>query len=478
MKKNGLFKLIAGTLLLAMILTFAIPGSSGERNYLGIGTAVISIAQTLSYFTDTIVLILLIGGFYGILNKTGAYKKLIDSIVTKYKDNKNFLVAVIIIFALIASLTGISLPLFIFVPFVISIILLMGYDKLVALASTIGAILVGLLGGIFVTFVDFNSYTFSLITLEDLLDLEKYSNIFPKIFLLVIAVGLLVLYVFKHIKAVEEKKVKYEIKDDTDILITEVKGSYKNIKVWPLITVFSVVILFLILGLTPWNSLFGLDIFNKFHDWILGIKIGDFSVFGNIISNTFPALGNWLSIGNVGNQLMTINLLVVATIAIAIIYRVKLEDALNGFVEGMRKMVPTASMMILALAVLVFVFNNGFMTSIVKWTVDLTGGFNVALSSSLVVIGSFLHVDYFYTIVGVLSPLMEQITDTAVNPVLAVMFQSLYYLTMLIAPTSVILVAALTYLNVPYKEWFKFIWRLALELLIVIFVILCILLII
>ena len=91
MKKNGLFKLIAGTLLLAMILTFAIPGSSGERNYLGIGTAVISIAQTLSYFTDTIVLILLIGGFYGILNKTGAYKKLIDSIVTKYKDNKNFL---------------------------------------------------------------------------------------------------------------------------------------------------------------------------------------------------------------------------------------------------------------------------------------------------------------------------------------------------------------------------------------------------
>ena len=198
MKKNGLFKLIAGTLLLAMILTFAIPGSSGERNYLGIGTAVISIAQTLSYFTDTIVLILLIGGFYGILNKTGAYKKLIDSIVTKYKDNKNFLVAVIIIFALIASLTGISLPLFIFVPFVISIILLMGYDKLVALASTIGAILVGLLGGIFVTFVDFNSYTFNLITLEDLLDIEKYSNIFPKIFLLVIAVGLLILYVFKH----------------------------------------------------------------------------------------------------------------------------------------------------------------------------------------------------------------------------------------------------------------------------------------
>ena len=68
--------------------------------------------------------------------------------------------------------------------------------------------------------------------------------------------------------------------------------------------------------------------------------------------------------------------------------------------------------------------------------------------------------------------------DELLVAISGVVFQSLYYLTMLIAPTSVILVAALTYLNVPYKEWFKFIWRLALELLIVIFVILCILLII
>ena len=311
MKKNGLFKLIAGTLLLVVILTFAIPGTNDTRNYLGIGSAVISVVQTLSYFTDPIILILVIGGFYGVLNKTGAYKKLLDTIVTKYKENKNFLIFVIVAFALLASLTGITLPLLIFVPFAISIILLMGYDKLVALVSTIGAILVGLLGGIFGTFVDYNSYQFSLITLEDLLELDKFANIFPKIFLLVIAVGLLVLYVFKHIKKVESKKVKYEIKDDTDILITEVKGSYKNIKIWPLITVFGIVIGLLILGLTPWNSLFGLDIFDKFHEWLLGLEISGFSVYGNIVSNTFPAFGNWASLGNVGNQLMTINLILV-----------------------------------------------------------------------------------------------------------------------------------------------------------------------
>jgi len=476
MKKNGLFKLIMATLLLVVILTFAIPTSDGTRVYLGLGTAMLNIIQTLSYFTDTIILILVIGGFYGVLNKTGAYKKLLDSIVTKYKENKNFLVFVIIAFALVASLTGISLPLVIFVPFVISILLLMGYDKLVAITSTIGAILVGLLGGIFGTFVDFNAYTFSLITLEELLELEKYSNIFPKIFLFAITVGLLILYVFKHIKKVETKKVKYDIKDDTDLLITEVKGSYKNIKTWPLITVFALVIILLVLGLTPWSSLFEITIFDQFHEWLLGLEINGFSVYGNIISNVYPSFGNWASIGNVGNQLMVINLLLIATIAVALIYKVKLEETLNGFVDGMKKMLPTAAMVILANAVLVFTFNNGFATTVVKWATDLTGSFNILISSLLTILGSLFHSDYFYTIIGVLSPMIEAVGEASINPVIAIMFQSLYYLTMLIAPTSIILIIGLTYLNIPYKEWFKFIWRLLLQILIVIFVIMLVLL--
>ena len=48
---------------------------------------------------------------------------------------------------------------------------------------------------------------------------------------------------------------------------------------------------------------------------------------------------------------------------------------------------------------------------------------------------------------------------------------------MLVGPTSVMLIFGLSYLNIPYKEWLKYIWRLIVQLFILIFVILCLMLI-
>ena len=283
MKKNGLLKVIFGVFALVILLTFIIPTTSGERSYLGIGQFVMNIIQSLAFFTDPVLLIIVIGGFYGVLNKTDGYKKILDKIALKYKDNRNFIIFIILAFALVAALSGISLPLLVFVPFVVSIILLMGYDKLVALSSTIGAILVGLLGGLFNNFID-PSYG-SVTTMELSLGLESGANLLYKILLLILAVGILVLYVLKHIKNVKDKKVKYDIKDDSDILITEVKGSYKNIKTWPIVTAFVIMFVILILGLVPWNSLFEIELFNNLHTWITGLAIPEFKLFGITFSS-------------------------------------------------------------------------------------------------------------------------------------------------------------------------------------------------
>ena len=52
------------------------------------------------------------------------------------------------------------------------------------------------------------------------------------------------------------------------------------------------------------------------------------------------------------------------------------------------------------------------------------------------------------------------------------MFQSVYGLIRIVGPTSVFLIIGLSYLEVPYKSWLKYIWRFVLELLIVVFVVL------
>lgn len=483
MKKNCLLKALLCMILLVMVFTFLIPSTTGIRNYTPIGTVVLNVVQSFAYFTDPILLILLIGGFYGVLNKTGGYKKLLDSIVVKFKDNKNFIIFTIVLFAGIAAVTGISLPLLVFVPFMVSIILLMGYDKLVALSSTVGAILVGLLGGLFNNFND-PSYG-SVTNMEMMLGVDFGSNTLYKILLLLISVGLLILYVTKHIKSVKDKKVKYDIKDDTDIMINLVKGSYKSIKVWPIILVFSLMLVILILGLVPWNSLFEIEVFENFHTWLTSLTIPEFKLFGitfsefplfdNLISSSFAPFGEWTSInyGNVGNQLMTMNLIVVLTVLLIICARVKFEDAVEGFVSGVKKMIPTALLVSLAYVVLVTSFNKGFIESIIEWAMELVGGFNIVVVSLLSIIGSLFSVDFFYTVVGVFTVITGYVEDTSVISCLDVIYQAMYYLVMLIGPTSIMLIFGLSYLNIPYKEWLRYIWRFILELFILIIVILC-----
>ena len=46
---------------------------------------------------------------------------------------------------------------------------------------------------------------------------------------------------------------------------------------------------------------------------------------------------------------------------------------------------------------------------------------------------------------------------------------------MLVAPTSVVLMTVLSYLDIPYKTWFKNIWKLLLELVVVLAIIFVIL---
>ena len=80
----------------------------------------------------------------------------------------------------------------------------------------------------------------------------------------------------------------------------------------------------------------------------------------------------------------------------------------------------------------------------------------------------------FYTSAGVFTPIVSSLTENANLSIYAVMFQSIYGLIQLVGPTSLLLLVGLTYLEVPYKTWLKYIWRFLLEIIIVILVVLMI----
>ena len=481
-KKYGLFKVLAILLLMIVVATYFLKGRQGTISYLALGDVFFNYVQSFYYFFDTAIFILIVGGFYGFLNRIPAYKKTVETIANKVSTKnkeKMFVIISVIVFALLASLTGLNILLLLFVPFIVSIILLLGYDKLVALSATIGGILVGFIGGILVTFKDAASqYVISYTTFDKLVGLEgTWTNLFPKILLLVVAGGLLIFTILNHIKRIEKKEVKYEL-TKSDNLFVEVKdrsgkkveNTEKKVHLWPLGVIFGLLLIVLVLGYFPWRDLFQIECFDNFHTWLTGLKIGDYVVFTNLISSSFGAFGTW---GSLGNYMMAIFFIVLFMLILIPIYRVKFEDAMDGFIYGMKKMLPAAMITGLAYCILVCSYNNGFLETIIT-DASKSFGDNAIIHSLITILGSILNVDIFYTSAGVFTPIVSSLTDKANLSIYAVMFQSLYGLVQLVGPTSILLIIGLSYLEVPYKTWLKYIWRFIVALLIAILMVLMI----
>lgn len=462
MKKHGLLKILGILLLLVVIASYVLTGRSGIKDFIGLGDIVFNGFKSVYYFFYIVIFILFIGGFYGVLNKSASYQKLLDNIATKAKPlGKKFIFVTILLFAVIASVTGITLPLLIFVPFVIAIILLTGYDKLVAITSTVVSMMIGYIGGIFVTF--FNPNTYGMTTYETFVgEANQFVNMFPKLLLLFAGITLLIYFVNNHIKNVENKKVKYELEEDSELKINEVKSNYKNIKTWPIIVVLSVLFIILILGLVPWNALFEITVFSDFHKWLMELSIKDFTIIPSIISSDLLAFGEWYSMGDSTTYMILCFILLFFTLVVALVGRVKLNDAIDAFKEGMKKMLPTSLLMMLAFTVLVSTYTNGFFEGIVSEY----GKFNYGISSLLAFLGCLLSVDMYYIVGGVFSPILNLITDESVYSSVAILFQGIYGIFSLVGPTSLVLIFALSYMNVPYTTWLKYIWRFILSLIV------------
>ena len=479
-KKYGLLKVLCVLLFLVVVATYFVKGRSGEIQYLAFFDLFFNFVQSFYYFFDTVIFVLAVGGFYGFLNRLSAYKKLVESISHKLsKKKKMFVIVITIIFALVSSLTGLNVIMFMFVPFVVSIILMLGYDKLVALSSTIGGIIVGCIGGVFVTFKDSaNQYGISYTTFEKMTGLDHSWNLsttLPKCILLVVGLVLLILYISNYIKSLDEKKSQYNL-SKSDVLYVESKDkngkkiSYvkDKTKVWPFVLVMCVMVIMLILGYLPWNDLFKIDVFDKFHTWLTGLSIGKYAVFNSLISSNISAFGKW---GNMGFYMMAIFMMFFFECILMIIYRLKIDDAIDGIVYGAKKMIIPSIIVALAYCVLVSSYNNGFVETIIT-NASKSFGDNVIIHSLIAIMGSILNVDIYYVTSGVFSNIATSLTDKANLSVYAVMFQGLYGIVQFVGPTSILLIAGISYLEVPYKTWLSYIWRFIVELLIAIFVIL------
>ena len=471
MKKINLFKIVMLSLLVVLALTWIVPASSFDgRTLTGIAITPVPLLSvfsnifaslSVSYFPQMAIFILAVGGFYGILNITDAYSNLVQKVAKHAKKRaKIFIVATTVLFALLASFVSFPFALFVFVPMFVTVILAMGYDKLTALAATVGAIAVGMIGTL---------YGYSLAgEINTTLGLNMSNAIFARVALFNIGVCLLSFYIVGRADKVSAKE-KEESKE-YDTMYVEAEKSKKG-TVAISITLATTFVLF-VLGFVTWSSTFGIKVFESFNTWFLGLKLFKFPLMGNIFGK-FSAFGSWSFID------ITV-VLIIATIVMAVIYRIKLNEYLIAFFEGVKKLLPTSAIILLALSVLI-VSNANTYQSIVGITpaffdffLSLTDKFSLLALIIPTLLSAVINVDAHYFVQFGLEIVNASVANESVNPVIGLLFQTMYGFAALFAPTSLILLAGLSYLEVSYTKWIKYIAMFLLQIFAVIMAVLII----
>ena len=475
MKKYNLLKVLGITFLILVVLSWiVVPGTLASGKFvkadatapLGLFDLFRTPIITIGTFFNFGLVLLTIGGFYGVIKKTGVYEKIIQNFVNKFKGKDNvFLIIVLISLIVLSSLTGLSWVLFILVPFLAAVLLKLGYGKLTTLAATVGSILIGSMGSTYGFGI--NGFVINIFGIKDV----NYQILTKIIFLVAISI-LYVLFVVKSankgketkkVKTTKNSKTKKEtIKEEKETKVVSKKQSNKSI--WPLITVVLVSIILLLMGSYNFFYSFGLECFQNMHEAIMDFELGGYPIFANLIGN-LGAIGDWTSID-------LCIFLVLTSILISLIYRIKFTDAVEGFASGAKEMLAPALYVTLANIIFTFVMTTGTGYTICdtfrNMALSISKDFNAFVTALTAGIGSLFYNDFYYLLNTIAGYYATTFTDKNVIEATGIIYQVVYGFFMLFLPTSVILIAGLSYLKVSYKEWLKYIWKLLLALLAVI----------
>ncbi len=509
MKKYGLLKALGIVFLIFVVLSWLIPiGSYASGTFALDVTAPMGLFDlirvpllTVSNYAIYGIIVLLIGGLYGVMNQSGVYTKLLNAMTKKFKGHeKRFLILSIVLFAILSSISGLNFAILVIVPLFISAILLLGYDKMTALMSTIGAMIVGTIGSTYgFNVCGYINYYFGI---------DVNNGIFVKLAMLALTTIVFILYVTsakrlkkieikekakaekkaakaekvekkstkkeaakktaKNTKAAKEKKVvatKAEAtKEDKIAIPLYNEKEEKKKSIWPLAIVLTLTFIFLLVAMFNWRYGFEVTLFEEVYESIMAVEIKGYAILQNILGSLSP-LGYW-TITELGI------VLIILTLLIGWLYNVKFKDGLDAFIEGAKEVLPVAIYVTLANIIMAVVVNiqtsgNLFLT-ISDFLLNMTTEFNFLTTSLVAAIGSLFYNDFPYLLNSLVSTLGTRFTDASIYPVIGLIFQSFYGLVMMIVPTSLMLIAGLSYLKISYKEYLKYAWKLFLQLFVVI----------
>lgn len=453
-EKHDLVKISGIMILITVLLTWVIP----QGYFSGTEFAINDITRIgifdfftygllgMYYFTVLVTFVFVLGGFYQVLSRISGYQKLTENIAKTFKGKE--ILFVLLTSFIIAALTAISNEYFVIMaglPFVISIMSKMQFDKLTAFVTTFGSILIGTLGSIYSTkIVGQNVSTLAI-------DYNTY--LWVKLVIFFVAFILFSLFTILHLRKNKSNKNKKQIEE----VFTSDKLTKKG-KVWPIATILTILGLTTLLAYLPWEEVFKVTIFTDAHKAVMEAQVFDSTIFAYILG-TLNEFGSW--------DIFGIQVLMLITIVIIKFgYKININDILTDFGEGFKKVSKLVVLLLLTYVILEFTVMFPVIPTIVDWFMHLTTKFNVIMASIAGLFTSLFTVEYQYTVSLIGSYLTS--TYAEFTKQIAILLQSTYGLSNMITPASAILLMGLSYCGITYKDWFKYIWKFLLIMLILI----------
>ncbi len=547
MKKHNIIKVVLVSLIVILLLSWILPAGYYSGEYVDQGRVQMGLAElfnypltTISYFGHIVLFVILIGCFYGVLYKIPAYRTFLDRIVAKFEGREIIFIGLtVILLALGVSVAGLQVAFMLFVPFIASIIVLMGYDKIVAAMTIVGGMGAGLIGTTY-------AYSNQSLLLQ-ILSLKNDYQIGVRFVILAVAVILVIFNIAMFIKKgkkdivvlnsnsnkdekpaekVVEESIKEEVKEKKSTSTkTSSKSGKKNTKSnsskkstskagtnkssrsknpnKAALKKDDIIVIKESVDSTDDDSLVPerVDASTKTWPLVVGFMLmlvlvvlafipwgeNGFGIsffdditewFTNFELFGFPILSKvYGTVNSFGNwNIMDLFLpMALLLLLLVIIYKVKLEDVFDGMATGAKKALGPAFVVLLVYTVLVATTFHPFQLAIYKFVMGLTKGFNVFTTSLVGLLSSIFNVDPAYVYQSVVPYYISVVTKSNVYSNAAVIFQSMHGFASLFAPTSFVLMCVLSYLNVNYKEWLKSTWKLLLELLVILLIVFAIL---
>ena len=401
---------------------------------------------------DVAFFILMVGGFLGVVNETGALDVGIASIVKKYKGREKMLIVVLMpLFALGGSTYGMGEETMAFYPLLVPVMMAVGFDSLTAVAIILLGSQIGCLASTLNPFATGIASATAGVGTGD--------GIVLRLIFFVVMKALGKYFVYRYADKIQKDPTKSlvyshreeDLKHFNVDAVANVESTLSK-KQKQVLVLFVLTFVLMIMSFIPWTDL-NVNVFENFNKWLVGIP-----VIGKIVGTSTSALGTWYF--PEGAMLFA-----VMGIIIGFVYRMKEDRFITVFINGAADLLGVALIVAVARGIQV-IMNDGMITAtILHWgEVGLKG-----LSSQVFIVLTYIfYLPMSFLIpstsglasatMGIMAPLGKFVNVPASLIITA--YQSASGLLNLVTPTSGIVMGALALGRIDLGTWWKFVAKL------------------